>query len=75
MFICGICQVVTPPRTPLHLHVAEVRRTEYINQVPDPDNDNPLRTVMIPKVSRGSEIVREVNCCPACKATLELVVQ
>lgn len=55
-FICGKCHKPTPPRTPTASVVVETRKMQYRNFNADGEEI----------VSKGSEIVKEINCCPDC---------
>lgn len=51
MFVCGNCLKITAPGQPMTRTVVEVREVEYRNEG---------------RVSRGTEIVREVGVGPCC---------
>ena len=58
-FICAVTKKVSKPREPQIKVVVETRPVMYSNWVPDPDDPDGER--MVEKISRGSEIVKEIS--------------
>lgn len=57
MFICDFCHVVTEPKEKLTRVVTKTRAREYVNT----DEASGIKTR-----TKGTEIVKEVNCCSVC---------
>ena len=63
-FICARCKASSIPRIPATPINLETRKVEYRNVNRTLDEDGVMGSVV--KVSKGTEIVRQVFVCPAC---------
>lgn len=60
-FICGNCKVSQPPRTQSIPIILGTRKVEYSRMTRETDEEESVL-----KVSKGSEIVKEIRVCPDC---------
>lgn len=65
MYRCQKCHVVVGPRIPVHRQIAEVRPQTYTFTRVNEDEEEEVVT------THGTEIVKEVICCPACAKGLD----
>lgn len=63
MFKCGLCKRTVEKGVSPFRVVAETRQVQYSN--PSREAGKP------PTISKGSEIVREVNLCSLCSSSVE----